>query len=90
MTAAIEEDVDVIATSILSGAHLGAMAKIMKNLEGKSVLDQFLGITGGSIPRSDIARLKEMGVVEVFPTASSVDEIVGFVRNVVLNHSKYR
>jgi len=56
VTAAIQEDVDVIACSILSGAHMGLMTKVMKKLAEKR-MDDVLVLVGGAIPRSDIEPL---------------------------------
>jgi methylmalonyl-CoA mutase C-terminal domain/subunit len=76
--AAIQEDVDVIGLSILSGAHLSACRKVVQALEKRKV-EGVLLIVGGTIVDRDIPRLKEMGVTEVFPPGSSVDAGVKFV-----------
>jgi methylmalonyl-CoA mutase C-terminal domain/subunit len=76
--AAIQEDVDVIGLSILSGAHLGTCRKVVRALEKRKV-EGVLLIVGGTIVDKDIPRLKEMGVSEVFPPGSSVDAGVKFV-----------
>ena len=76
--AAIQEDVDVIGLSILSGAHLSACRKIGHALEQKKAEDVLL-IVGGTIVEEDIPKLKEMGVAEVFPPGSAVDAGVKFV-----------
>jgi len=76
--AAIQEDVDVIGLSILSGAHLSTCRKIGHALEKKKVEDVLL-IVGGTIVDEDIPKLKELGVSEVFPPGSPVDAGVKFV-----------
>ena len=76
--AAIQEDVDVIGLSILSGAHLSTCRKIGQALENKKVEDVLL-IVGGTIVDEDIQRLREMGIAEVFPPGSAVDAGVKFV-----------
>jgi methylmalonyl-CoA mutase C-terminal domain/subunit len=76
--AAIQEDVDVIGLSILSGAHLSTCRKVGQALEDKNVKD-VLWIVGGTIVDEDIPKLKEMGVAEVFPPGSAVDAGVKFV-----------
>lgn len=63
--AAIDEDVDVVGLSILSGAHLALFPDILNGLR-EAGLDDVLVVAGGTIPDADVARLKEMGVDEVF------------------------
>jgi methylmalonyl-CoA mutase C-terminal domain/subunit len=79
VTAAIQEDVDVIACSILSGAHMGLMTKVMKKLAEKR-MDDVLVLVGGAIPRSDIEPLKALGIAGVFPTASPPESAIEFIR----------
>jgi len=76
--AAIDEDVEFIGLSILSGIHVQAVTKIMKKLsdEGAKAIKV---IVGGTIPHEDIAILKGLGVAAVFPTESRFDDIVEFV-----------
>ncbi|MDI6753696.1 MAG: cobalamin B12-binding domain-containing protein [Thermodesulfobacteriota bacterium] len=80
--AAIQEDVDVIGLSILSGAHLGLTAKLMKRMQEEKMEDKMV-ILGGIIPREDILRLKEMGVAEVFPVGTNFAEIIHFLQEKV-------
>ena len=84
INAAVQEDVDAIGLSILSGAHMYLFPRIME-LKRESQLDDVIVFAGGIIPDQDIPRLKEMGIVEVFPPGSSLEEIVGFVRGHVRN-----
>jgi len=79
VNAAIQEDVDVIGISILSGAHMGISRKILDILEEKSA-NNIAYIVGGIIIDRDIPKLKEMGVAEVFPMGSDIDEIVAFFK----------
>jgi methylmalonyl-CoA mutase C-terminal domain/subunit len=76
---ALQEDVDVIGCSFLSGAHLGLMTKIMKKIREKGIEDKTV-IVGGAIPSHDVPRLKEAGVHEVFPTATPVKKIIEFIK----------
>jgi methylmalonyl-CoA mutase C-terminal domain/subunit len=85
--AAIQEDVDVIGLSILSGAHLSTCRKVVEALEERKV-DGVLLIVGGTIVDKDIPRLKEMGVAEVFPPGSSVDAGVKFVEEWFVSKAK--
>jgi methylmalonyl-CoA mutase C-terminal domain/subunit len=75
---ALQEDVDVIGLSVLSGAHLPLTEKLMEKLKEEDLLD-FLVIVGGNIPRRDIEKLQRLGVAWVFPTGSRFDEIVDFI-----------
>jgi len=80
--AAIQEDVDVIGLSILSGAHLGLAEKMVKRMKEEKIMDKLL-IIGGVIPREDIPRLKEMGVAEVFPVGTPFSDIIAFIEREV-------
>jgi methylmalonyl-CoA mutase C-terminal domain/subunit len=78
-TAALQEDVDVVGLSILSGAHLALFPKIMEALRAKG-LDDVLVIAGGTIPQEDIPELKRLGVAEVFGPGTSLKTIIDFIR----------
>ncbi len=79
INAALQEDVDAIGLSILSGAHMHLFPKIM-DLRRENKLDDVMIFAGGIIPDHDIPRLKEIGLAEIFPPGSSLDEIVTFVK----------
>jgi methylmalonyl-CoA mutase C-terminal domain/subunit len=79
INAALQEDVDAIGLSILSGAHMHLFPRIME-LRREKQLDGVMVFAGGIIPDQDIAKLKEMGVAEIFPPGSSLEEIVTFVK----------
>jgi len=81
VSAAIQEDVNVIGLSILSGAHLGISKKILEQLEEKGAQD-ILFVVGGTIIDRDIVKLKDMGVAEVFPMGTDIDAIVSFLETV--------
>ncbi|WP_221289270.1 cobalamin B12-binding domain-containing protein [Stygiolobus caldivivus] len=72
--AALQEDVDVIGVSILSGAHLELVPLVVQQMKEKGLNDVVL-VVGGVIPPQDIPKLKEMGVDEVFLPGSSLKEI---------------
>ena len=78
VNAAIQEDVNVIGLSILSGAHLGISKKILEQLKEKRAQD-ILFVVGGTIMDRDIVRLKDMGVAQVFPMGTDIDTIVSFL-----------
>lgn len=78
-TAAMQEDVDVVGISILSGAHNTLCPRIVKLLREKGMDDCIITV-GGIIPREDIPRLKEQGVTEVFLPGSSTEDMIKFLR----------
>ena len=75
----IQEDADAIGVSILSGAHMTLVPKILELLEAEGV-DDVLITVGGTIPTKDIDDLKSMGVSGVFTPGSPTDDIVSFIR----------
>lgn len=85
VTAAIEEDVDVLGLSILCGSHLGMVERVIDRLKEQKVRDLII-LVGGTIPRKDIPQLKALGVTEVFPTGSSFGEITNFINENVWQH----
>jgi methylmalonyl-CoA mutase C-terminal domain/subunit len=84
--AALQEDVDVIGLSILSGAHMAIMPRIMALLAENDMSDVAVFI-GGIVPNDDIPQLKEMGVLEIFGPGTSTENIVLTIREVVLGES---
>jgi len=76
---AIQEDVDVIALSILSGAHDFLFPRIMELLQEKGVHD-VLVIGGGIIPDEDIAELKKAGIAEIFGPGTYTGDIITYIR----------
>ena len=80
--AAVDEDVDVVGLSILSGAHNTLVPRIMDLLR-QAGLDDVVVVVGGIIPDDDIPALKAAGVAEVFGPGSDLDRIVEFVRQAV-------
>ncbi len=76
---AIQEDVDVIAMSILSGAHDYLFPKVMELLREKGVTD-ILVLGGGIIPDEDIPSLKAAGISEVFGPGTRTEQIVSYIR----------
>jgi len=80
VTAAIQEDVDAIGLSILSGAHMTLFPRILELLRQRGGGD-IVVFAGGIIPDDDVPVLKEMGIREVFTPGTSLAEIVDWVRN---------
>ena len=81
---AIEEDVDVIGLSIMSGAHIPIARKLMA-LIGKEGLDDVMVVVGGVIPTKDIPTLKKIGVKGVFPGGTPFEESITFIKENVRN-----
>jgi len=75
----IQEDADAVGLSILSGAHMTLVPKLVELLRAQGV-DDVLITVGGTIPADDIPALKELGVSEVFTPGAGTDEIVDFIR----------
>ena len=76
---AIQEDVQVVGISILSGAHMQLLPPVCELLRNQGAGD-ILIIAGGVIPKEDIAFLKKAGIAEVFTPGTSTGEIIGFVK----------
>jgi methylmalonyl-CoA mutase C-terminal domain/subunit len=76
---AIQEDADAVGISILSGAHMTLVPRIVEGLRENGA-DDVLVVVGGTIPREDAAALKELGVAEVFTPGSPLTDIVDFLR----------
>ena len=82
----VQEDADAIGLSILSGAHMTLVPRVVEMLREQGAEDVVLTV-GGTIPADDVPELKKLGVAEVFTPGSSTDEIVDFVRNAVGDRS---
>jgi methylmalonyl-CoA mutase C-terminal domain/subunit len=78
-SAAVQEDVDAVGISILSGAHNTLCPRIV-NLLKENGMDDTLVLVGGIVPQEDIQPLKEIGVSEVFLPGTSTEDIVQFIR----------
>ena len=76
---AIQEDADAVGLSILSGAHLTLVPRVVELLREQGA-DDVLVTVGGTIPNDDIAELEKLGVAAVFTPGSSTDDIVEFMR----------
>jgi len=79
VSAALQEDVNVIGLSILSGAHNAIVPRVMDLLHQNKV-DDVLVLLGGIIPDQDVAGLKQAGVAAIFQPGTAMDDIVKFIR----------
>ena len=77
---AIQEDADAVGISILSGAHMTLVPRILDLLRSRDA-DDVLVVVGGTIPADDIAELKERGVAQVFTPGAPTGDIVDFLRS---------
>jgi methylmalonyl-CoA mutase C-terminal domain/subunit len=79
---ALQEDADAVGISILSGAHMTLVPRIVELLRAQHAED-VLVVVGGTIPAQDIPELKQLGVAEVFGPGASTQDIVTFIRGAV-------
>ena len=80
--AALQEDVDVVGLSILSGAHMELFPKIVEELRSRGV-DDVLLFAGGIIPEEDTPGLEKIGFQKIFRPGTSTQDIIAYVRNTV-------
>ena len=80
VAAALQEDVDVIGVSILSGAHMTVFPKILGLMHEKNMEDVLL-TGGGIIPAGDAKKLNDLGVGEIFPPGTDTKKIVSYIKN---------
>lgn len=78
VSAVIQEDADVLGVSILSGAHLGLMKKLMDKMRDKEINDCLI-VVGGLIPKADRPVLKKMGVHGVFSGGTDIQDVIAFI-----------
>ena len=78
VSAVIQEDADVLGVSILSGAHLGLVKKLIDKMKDREI-DDCLVIVGGLIPKVDRPVLKKMGVNGIFSGGTDIENVIGFI-----------
>jgi methylmalonyl-CoA mutase C-terminal domain/subunit len=88
VNAALQEDVDAIGISILSGAHMTVFPKVMDLLRQKGMND-VLVTGGGIIPEDDMKTLNEIGVGKLFPPGTTTTEIAGYIKDWVATHRDF-
>lgn len=81
--AALQEDVDAVGLSILSGAHMALVPRVLELLKANGQQDVKIFV-GGIIPDEDVPRLKEMGVMEVYGPGASTEKVVTDIRAAIL------
>lgn len=86
--AALQEDVDAIGVSILSGAHMTVFPKVLQLMKAEE-MDDVLLTGGGIIPAEDMTVLKEMGVGELFPPGTRMETIVAYMTNWVAENRPF-
>ena len=84
----IQEDADAVGLSILSGAHMTLVPRIVALLAEQGV-DDVLVTVGGTIPSDDIAPLKELGVAEVFTPGAPTQDIIAFITGAIARHPRH-
>jgi methylmalonyl-CoA mutase C-terminal domain/subunit len=88
VNAALQEDVDAIGISILSGAHMTVFPKIIALMKQKQLTDVLL-TGGGIIPAQDMLKLKEIGVGELFAPGTTMAAIVSYIEDWVIKNRKF-
>src|SRR5690349_10624279 len=88
VNAALQEDVDAIGISILSGAHMTVFPKVL-NLMKEQKMDDVLLTGGGIIPEEDMKQLQQMGVGQLFPPGTPTADIAGYITNWVKEHRTF-
>jgi len=83
---AVQEDVDVIGLSVMSGAHIPISKKVMDLVKNEG-LDRVMVVVGGVIPAKDIPVLKKIGIAGVFPGGTPFEESINFIREHTPNRS---
>lgn len=87
VSAAIQEDVDAIGISILSGAHMTILPSILEEMKKNDIEDVLL-FGGGIIPENDLVKLKQIGVGELFTPGASTIEVVEFLKKWVIENPR--
>jgi methylmalonyl-CoA mutase C-terminal domain/subunit len=80
VAAAVQEDVDLIGLSVLSGAHMTLFKRVLKLLK-ENKADDVMVIGGGIIPEEDVPKLKKLGIKEIFLPGTSLDKIVSWAKD---------
>jgi methylmalonyl-CoA mutase C-terminal domain/subunit len=78
--AALQEDVDVVGISILSGAHMRLISRLAQALEQRGVLGDVLFLVGGTIPEQDVEQLEALGVNRVFPVGTFTQTMIDYIQ----------
>ena len=87
--AAIDEDVDAVGLSILSGAHLALTEKVIAGLKAAGCDEDIAVFVGGTIPPRDIEPLQQLGAAAVFPTGTPLSEVAPKIREIILSRRSH-
>jgi methylmalonyl-CoA mutase C-terminal domain/subunit len=82
----VQEDADAVGLSILSGAHMTLVPRVVELLRDQDAGDVVVTV-GGTIPADDVPELKQLGVAEVFTPGSTTDDIIEFIRDAAAERS---
>ena len=85
---AVQEGVDVIGLSVLSGTHVSNCRELMEKLKKEDMDRDLFVIVGGIIPKNDVRALKELGIAEVFRPNSTMDQITRFIQEAVAERNR--
>ena len=85
---AVQEGVDVIGLSVLSGTHVSNCRELMEKLKKEDMDRDLFVIVGGIIPKNDVRVLKELGIAEVFRPNSTMDQITRFIQEAVAERNR--
>jgi methylmalonyl-CoA mutase, C-terminal domain len=88
VNAALQEDVDAIGISILSGAHMTVFTKIIQLMKEKHMNDVLL-TGGGIIPEDDMQQLRNMGIEKLFSPGTNTSDIIGYIKDWVKEHRNF-
>jgi methylmalonyl-CoA mutase C-terminal domain/subunit len=88
VNAALQEDVDAIGVSILSGAHMTVFPKLLQMMKDRGMTDVLL-TGGGIIPEEDMQQLNEQGVGKLFPPGTTTTDIAAYIREWVKEHREF-
>ena len=87
---AIQEDVDVVGVSLLSGAHMALFPRIIELMKEREVFEDYILLGGGVMPDDDVDALKQMGVAEILGQDTPPDAIVSRIRELVAERARDR
>ena len=85
--AAVQEDVDLVGVSILSGTHVSFLTKLLRDRRHRA-LDDIPVVVGGTIPQGDVGTLRDLGVADVFPVGSDIESVTSAVVSIMADRKR--